>query len=196
MRIFNLNKKTPFEVFGIDSNSPDKYKQLFDYMNSYDECFAIDISPIQIEYNDECIENRLLDKVHSISEQILEIYETDKKNSSFAYFKDAMEKIGVTNVTVEDWAKTAAVAFEEEVKDDPFIVPSYALIASYIGYIDLKDNDKFMNMYEDLKVTKEKYKKMATVTSKIANIRDFFDTEIKKLQMEKNEANEEIEREE
>lgn len=196
MKILNFNRKTPFEVLGIDENSSDKYRQLFDYMNSYDERFAIDVFPIQIEYNDEYIEDRLLDMVHSISEQILEIYETDKKNSSFVYFKDAMEKIGATNVTAEDWAKTAAVAFEEEVKEDPFIVPSYALIASYIGYIDLKDNDKFMNMYEDLKVTKEKYKKMVAITSKTANVRNFFDTEIKKLQVDKSETTEEIEREE
>lgn len=167
MRLSNLfNKKTPFEVLGINENAPDRYKLLFDHMNSYDERFSIDVYPMAIGYDDEYIEDRLLDKVSSIQEQIIDVYEKDKKNIAFAYFKDTMKQIGAANVTVEDWVETAAVAFDNEVKENPFSVPSYALMASYIGYIDLKDNDRFMGIYDDLNTVKEKYKEIMEEISK------------------------------
>lgn len=222
MRLSNLfNKKTPFEVLGIDENAPDKYKQLFDHMNNYDERFSMDVYPMQIGYDDECIENRLLDKVSSIKDQIMAVYEKDKKDIAFTYFKDTMKQIGATNVTVEDWVNTAAIAFEEEVKEDPFNVPSYALIASYIGYIDLKDCGEFMEMYDDINTVKEKYKEMMAEISKqdvdkeaeekteesseeendeeaekidMTNARNFFNVEMKKLHSEEIEEDADIEK--
>ncbi len=196
MKILNLNKKTPFEVLGIDENSPDKYKQLFDYMDGYNKLFTSSVNPFMDLTDNEYVEDRLLDKAGSLVDQIVKIYKEHKKiwkdNCEFNDFKLSMERIGATKITVEDFVKVSAIAFEEYIKNSPFSCNDYAVLASYIGYIDLKDNDKFMGMYDDLYTIKEKYKEIKDV---VGDASDFFDKEMKRLQMEKGEENEEMERE-
>ena len=221
MKILNFNKKTPFKVLGIDENSSDKYRQLFDYMNGYDKMFAISVNPFMDLIADEYVEDRLLDKAGSLVDQVVKIYKEHKKmrkdynykmrkdNYAFDAFKLFMERIGATNITVEDFANVAAITFEEYIKDDLYSCNNYAAVASYIGYIDLKDNDKFMEILDDLCTIKEKYKeKMKDVVrdsyyyreihregdiNDMRVARHFFDKEMEKLQMEKSEVNEEIE---
>lgn len=185
-------------------------------MNGYDKMFAISVNPLMDLTDDKYVEDRLLDKAGSLVDQVAQIYKEHKKmrkdNHAFDDFKMSMERIGAMNITVEDFANVAAIAFEEYKKDDPFSCNDYAVVASYIGYIDLKDNEKFMEMYDDLCTIKEKYKeKMKDVVRDFYYYREihregdindmrvarhFFDKEMKKLQMEKSETNEEIEREE
>lgn len=215
MKIRNpFNKKTPFEVLGIDNSSQDKYRQLFDYMNSYDKMFAISVNPLMDLTTDKYVEDRLLDKVDTLVNQIVKIYDDHKKmwedNHAFDDFKLAMERIGATNITVEDFANVAAIAFEEYIKNGPFSCNDYAVVASYIGYIDLRDNDKFMGMYDDLCTIKEKYKeKMDDVVRDYRYYRDirrkddindmrvarnFFDVEMKKLHSKEIEEDTDIEK--
>ena len=214
MKIRNpFNKKTPFEVLGIDNSSQDKYRQLFDYMNSYDKMFALSVNPFMDLTTDKYVEDRLLDKVDTLVNQIVKIYDDHKKmwenNHAFDDFKSAMERIGATNITVEDFANVAAIAFEKYIKDDPFSCNDYAVAASYIGYIDLRDNDKFMGMYDDLCTIKEMYKeKMEDIVRDYRYYRDirrnddindmrvasnFFDKEMNLIKEKRNE-NSEIEK--
>lgn len=172
--------------------------------------FTSSVNPFMDLTDDEHVEDRLLDKAGSLAAQIVKIYKEHKKiwedNCEFNDFKLSMERIGATKITVEDFANVAAIAFEEYKKDDPFSCNDYAVVASYIGYIDLKDNDKFMGMYDDLCTIKEEYKeKMKDVVrdsyyyreihregdiNDMRVARHFFDKEMEKLQMEKSEANE------
>lgn len=208
MKIRNpFNKKTPFEVLGIDNSSQDKYRQLFDHMNNYDKLFALFVNPLMDLTTDKYVEDRLLDKVDTLVNQIVKIYDDHKKmwedNHAFDDFKLAMERIGATNITVEDFANVAAIAFEEYIKNDPFSCNDYAVVASYIGFIDLRDNDKFMGMYDDLCTIKEKYKeKMEDVVRDYYYYRDirrnddindmrvasnFFDKEMNLIEEKRNE---------
>lgn len=169
MKIYNIfNKKTPFEALGIDESSSNKYEQLYNQIADYDDVFAMTIIPAQIITDDKYIEDRLFGVASSLTEQFLEIYKDRRLDIfgfyEFSYFKETMNNIGGPNFSVEDWANVATAGFIQQVKENPFEnhfikqnTEKYASAASYIGYIDLKSNNEFMAVYDDLQIIKEKY---------------------------------------
>lgn len=199
-------------MFGIDENAPDKYEQLYCRILACDDELYTKIVPLKIISQDKYVEDRLMNTVPSVTSQFIEMYYQDKGvfNSNFYFnnFKTCLKEFGANSVSIEDWAYIATIAFAKHIRNRKY---KYSVEASFIGYIDLPDQKNFSE-YDDLCTIKEKYKeKMKDVIrdstyyrniendSKSGDLRvarNFFDKEMEKLQMEKSEINEEIEREE
>ena len=156
MQIFK--KKTIFDVYNISPDDPLRYEKFCDEIASYDDRFYVDLFDSCIFFEDQLIHDRLTDAPNSsIKEQILSHTKNNTPSISFDCFKRLMRRIGVNSYTLEDYAAISAVCVNRELQKHPFLCNSTDVLASYIGYIDIKHKDYIKEMDELLEY-KENYK--------------------------------------
>ncbi len=140
--ITNYNKKTPFEVFHIAEDDPQKYEKLCDEMSLRDDSFITDMWTPSI-YDRHYVAIRLLES-KTMQEQFLEMLKDEdyfvskSAKDSYALFKMQMSQIGAEEVTKYDWSIMSSVCMERDLREDLTLSINIRDLASYLGNINFE----------------------------------------------------------
>lgn len=152
------HKKTPFEVFHIAEDDPQKYEKLCDEMSLRDDSFITDMWTPSI-YDRYYVAIRLLEP-KTMQEQFLEMLKDEdyfvskSAKNSYALFKKQMSQIGAEEVTKYDWSIMSSVCMERDLREDLTLSTNIRDLASYLGNINFEGSP------EEAKVSKEQEDKI------------------------------------
>lgn len=185
----NYNQKTPFEVFHIAEDDPNRYEKLCNEMISRDDSFMHDTWTSGI-YDRHYVAARLLEP-KTIQEQFLEMlkdedyYISRSAKDAYESFKDEMAKIGAERVTKYDWSNMAKVCMERDLRDCLELSLNIRDLASYLGYFNFENSpaeEKWNAISDILQEVRENFRQ---IYAKCHDVDIAFDTFISKEQEEK-----------
>lgn len=140
--VTNYNKKTPFEVFHIAEDDPQKYEKLCDEMSLRDDSFITNMWTPSI-YDRHYVAIRLLEP-KTIQTQFLDMLKDEdyfvskSAKDSYALFKMRMSRIGAETVTKYDWSIMSKVCMERDLREDLTLSMNIRDLASYLGNINFE----------------------------------------------------------